>query len=69
MRPGKYGISLNQRSDGTIIDNIFEALFVPGVRPSAWMIREVLDADSTPGRGFVGIFPRVADYFNFNLKI
>lgn len=45
MRPGAFGVSLNQRMDGTIIDNIFEALFVHGVRPSAWMIREALESD------------------------
>lgn len=45
MRPGKYGISMNQRYDGTLFENLMEALFVPGVRPVSWMIREVLDSD------------------------
>jgi len=42
MRPGAFSITLNQRDEGYLWENIIDALFVPGTRVSAFLIRDTL---------------------------
>jgi len=43
MKPGSFAISLNQRDSGYILDNILEALLIPGTTVSAFLIRDTLE--------------------------
>eukprot|EP01090_Pellita_catalonica_P002364 TRINITY_DN11958_c0_g1_i1.p1 TRINITY_DN11958_c0_g1~~TRINITY_DN11958_c0_g1_i1.p1 ORF type:complete len:306 (+),score=45.33 TRINITY_DN11958_c0_g1_i1:126-920(+) len=43
MKPNKFAISLDERDRGNILENIFEALLVPGVTGPTFLIRDTLD--------------------------
>jgi len=42
MRPGKFSISLNERDSGYLLENLLEALFVPGTYVASLLIRDTL---------------------------
>jgi len=42
MKPGSFAISLNERDTGYIVENLLEALLVPGTYVASFLIREIL---------------------------
>jgi hypothetical protein len=42
MRPGSFSISLDQRGEGSIWDNLLEAIFVKGTYANSLLIRDTL---------------------------
>jgi len=57
MRPGAYSVSLNERDVGFILDNLAEALMVPGTTIAALLIRSTLDTEPT----FMGALQSLSD--------
>jgi len=42
MKPGSFAISLNERDTGYIVENLLEALLVPGTSIASFLIRDTL---------------------------
>jgi len=42
MKPGSFAISLNERDTGYMVENLLEALLIPGTRIASFLIRDTL---------------------------
>jgi hypothetical protein len=44
MKPGAFSVTINERDEGTLWENLLEALLVPNVAPVSFLVRDVLDS-------------------------
>jgi len=47
MKPGCFSITLNERDTGDLLENALEALLVPGTTASAFLVRNILETQTT----------------------